>query len=260
MNVVKHARVTSLPGTAVSGTIYYLLQQGESYGDIYVGDNSQALVPLITEQRIIDAIAAQGGAAGEIEIAADITTRDALTLTRNTIVVVIDASADPTVTSGSAQYLYRSVNDDFIKLSEFESLDLTISWGDISGRPSASPANIDNAVTKANAITSTGSGVIISNIERSSFTGAATRATSADNRSVANAARLTTAESTITSQGTRLNTAETEIDALQATTTSLSGSLGVIDDRADDLEIAVNQLESLTTALEAADEWVSELW
>jgi len=59
-------------------------------------------------------------------IVADIAARDALSLTRNATVHVVDASADSTVASGAATYLYNETADTFTKVSEFESLDVPL--------------------------------------------------------------------------------------------------------------------------------------
>lgn len=59
-------------------------------------------------------------------LAADIAARDALTLTKNSFVVVADASADPTVDVGAAMYFYNKSDDSFMKIAEYESMDLVI--------------------------------------------------------------------------------------------------------------------------------------
>ena len=56
----------------------------------------------------------------------DIAERDALTLTKNSFVVVADATADPTVNAGAAMYFYNKSDDSFMKIAEYESMDLVI--------------------------------------------------------------------------------------------------------------------------------------
>ena len=57
-------------------------------------------------------------------IVADIATRDALTLTRNAVVYVTNATADALVDSGAATYLYNEGADTYTLVSEFESLNV----------------------------------------------------------------------------------------------------------------------------------------
>lgn len=62
------------------------------------------------------------------EILANIAARDAiLAENRNTIYIVLDASGDATVTAGSATYIWNATDEEWIKISEFESLDLDLS-------------------------------------------------------------------------------------------------------------------------------------
>ena len=59
-------------------------------------------------------------------LAADIAARDALTMTKNSFVVVADATGDPTVKAGAAMYFYNVADDSFMKIAEYESMDLII--------------------------------------------------------------------------------------------------------------------------------------
>ena len=78
--------------------------------------------------------------------------RDALVLTTNTLVMVKDATGDSSVTSGAALYFYDAdatlPTDVWTKVSEYESLDVVMRWENIVGRPTASAADIDDAVSK----------------------------------------------------------------------------------------------------------------
>ena len=70
--------------------------------------------------------------------AADIAARDALTMTKNSFVLVADATGDATVTTGAALYFYNVSDDTFMKIAEYESLDLVIPNQDILEALSAS--------------------------------------------------------------------------------------------------------------------------
>ena len=89
------------------------------------------------------------GLAGEMPIVADIAARNALSPTKNTQVLVLDATGDSTVASGAATYIYRFSTTSWIKLSEAESLDLILQWTNIQGRPTSSPSAIDTAVSNS---------------------------------------------------------------------------------------------------------------
>jgi hypothetical protein len=119
-----------------------------NYIEIYVSNSAgTALKRLLTDadiQALIDA--SISGLAGEMPIVADIAARNALSPTKNTQVLVLDATGDSTVASGAATYLYRVSTTSWIKLSEAESLDLILQWANIQGKPTSSPSAIDTAV------------------------------------------------------------------------------------------------------------------
>lgn len=73
----------------------------------------------VKEMRVVDTIAARDAITDKFE---------------NLRVYVKDASADPSVTSGGADYLYDGTS--WIKTSESESLDLILSWDNITDKPS----------------------------------------------------------------------------------------------------------------------------
>lgn len=87
-------------------------------------------------------------AMSNLEVVADIAARNALNPTRNVVVLVLNATADPTVAAGAATYVYQLSTTSWIKISEAESLDLSITWASIQGKPTSSPTDIDDAVTK----------------------------------------------------------------------------------------------------------------
>lgn len=113
----------------------------------------------------------------EIRVVANIAARDALSQYEGLRVHVKDASADSTVGEGWAEYL--SDGTSWTKTAESESIDVVQKWADIQGKPTSSVANIDDAVserhshsnkTTLDAITSAGSGSIITAAERTKLT------------------------------------------------------------------------------------------
>ncbi len=141
---------TAVPGTMQPNAIYFIAPTGSpDLLEIYVTNsagNAERHTHTNAEiQAMIDAsVSALGSGAAIVD---DIAARDALTPANGSQVYVIDASGDPTVSSGGATYIYRSSNTTWIKQSESESLDVALTWASITGGPSSTPAQIDQAVT-----------------------------------------------------------------------------------------------------------------
>lgn len=140
---------TALPGTLQPHSIYLIAPAARpDFVEMYVTGASAATVKRhvnsVDVQNMIDAaLSGMGG----LSVVDNIAARNALNPTSNVMVLVLDASADPNVTSGSATYVYRLSTTTWIKISESESMDLAITWSSITGRPSSSVADIDNAVS-----------------------------------------------------------------------------------------------------------------
>ena len=149
MNITFH-QVTTLPGTLV-GDALYAVTSGADKLELYITNNDGSLARrIINEEDVQELInAAALGGANTLEIVADIAARDALSLSANMIVLVLDASADSTVASGGATYAYRHSDTTFTKIGEHESMDITLNWANIQGRPSSSAAAIDGAVANS---------------------------------------------------------------------------------------------------------------
>lgn len=74
-------------------------------------------------------------------VVADIAARDALTgMLVGDQAWVKDASADSTVTSGSAKYIYESADVGWVKAAEDESMDVVINWADVRGTEAVTAA------------------------------------------------------------------------------------------------------------------------
>lgn len=153
----KASKVTTLPGTLVADTIYFV--QNGNYAECYV-TNAAGVAKMIGNtlmiQQIADArITAQLANINMMEYAADITARNALTAgaTHNLLVFVANATGDATVASGAATYFWRQSNASWTKVAEFESMDLSLTWANISGKPSSTAGQIDAAVASAHSHT-----------------------------------------------------------------------------------------------------------
>ena len=150
MTTFRPSKLTAVPSLPCDpNAVFFVAPQSKpNYIEIYVSNSAgTALKRLLTDtdiQALIDA--SISGLTGEMPIVADIAARNALSPTSNTQVLVLDATGDPTVTSGAATYLYRVSTTSWIKLSEAESLDLILQWANIQGKPTSSPTAIDTAV------------------------------------------------------------------------------------------------------------------
>jgi len=145
-------QLTALPTPPyTANSVYFIEHANGNDAELYITDSAGALhnvgntvmITAIANAAVTAALATQNS----VEVFPDIPTRDAATLTSNSLVVVIDASGDPTVTAGSALYVYQSVPDTFDKLSEFESLDIVLDWANIQNKPASPVAQIDDAVS-----------------------------------------------------------------------------------------------------------------
>lgn len=144
--------VNSLPQTLIANALYYVANG--DYAESYVTDkngvakmvgNSTMINTLISQQ-----LANWTGAANQVTVVADLAARDALVsgATTNLMVTVVDASDDPTVDAGAALYSYEVATSTWYKLSEYESMDVVVTWNAISGKPTSSAAQIDSAVSQ----------------------------------------------------------------------------------------------------------------
>lgn len=77
---------------------------------------------------------------------------NALNPTRAIYVYVTNATGDSTVASGGATYLFNPTNSTWIKTSEAESMDVSVNWASITGKPTSSAAQIDAAVAASHSL------------------------------------------------------------------------------------------------------------
>lgn len=147
MAEVAFHKVATLPGT-LAANAFYLVENGD-YAETYVTD-STGEARMVGNSAMIAALA-PGGGGNQLTIVADIDARDALTPDTNVFVLVQDASDDGTVTAGAALYVWDAVGESWIKVAEYESMDITVAWSTVTGRPSSSVSDIDDAVTKKHA-------------------------------------------------------------------------------------------------------------
>lgn len=149
MSKIKFFRENALPGTPSANSIYFISKtiNSNDFAEMYVTNASGVARQVSGEDlvnAIIDTLKAQNnglatldsggkipvgqlpaGIGIEFEIVANIAARNALSPTKNILCLVLDASADPTVTAGNALYAYQQSNTTWHKVAEFESMDLS---------------------------------------------------------------------------------------------------------------------------------------
>lgn len=145
-------RETALPSELQPNSIYLIAPTTTTkYVEVYVtGLTKEVVRRTIKEsdvQLMIDASITNSGG-NNLIIVANITERDALTLTDNTFCYVQDATGDVTVASGAALYLWDKTAQQWLKVAEYESMDVVLDWNKIQNKPTSSVAEIDDAVSK----------------------------------------------------------------------------------------------------------------
>lgn len=143
-------KVLALPGSLTANTIYFVADGVDAdLMEVYVSSSdgtSARRVPTMADinTAITDAISAANG----IIVVQDITERDNLGYSLpSKMVLVVDATGDGTVVSGAATYVNDGNN--WIKIAEHESLDVTLEWASIQDGPTSSVTAIDTAVTNS---------------------------------------------------------------------------------------------------------------
>lgn len=149
MSLLRIERVLALPGTLTGSTMYIVKSATAPHAEVYFTDAAGTEARHVINKSEINTMISDAIASfSSIEVVADITARDALTPAANALVLVLDASADATVTTGAALYVYQLSNTTWHKVSEYESLDVVLDWASIQNKPTSTVADIDDAVAK----------------------------------------------------------------------------------------------------------------
>jgi hypothetical protein len=143
-------KVTALPGTLEANAVYAVsVASNASLVELYVVNSAgTAARHVLNESDVAAMIASAMTGGNQLTIVNDIAARDALLpISVAKWVYVIDATGDNTVTAGGATYLYNPTTESWVKASESESMDVVMSWANLTGKPTSSPAAIDAAVS-----------------------------------------------------------------------------------------------------------------
>lgn len=104
-----------------ANAFYYILNEG--YADAYLVDSGGTPKKIGNTAMINEIIQ---GAMNRTIVVNNISSRNALELNQNAIVLVLDASADEQVTVGSATYIYNKITEQWTIIGSYETLVNTI--------------------------------------------------------------------------------------------------------------------------------------
>lgn len=154
MSTARLFKETAVPQAFEANGIYFI-KAGNRLRVLVADSAGTGFASTITDAEVQTMIESALTAAGSQQsfVADTIADRDALAPDAIVTVVVLDASADSTVTSGSATYMWLPTQGVWHKLSESESMDVVQNWINIAGRPASSVSQIDDAVAKKHAHT-----------------------------------------------------------------------------------------------------------
>ena len=152
MALFKIYRETALPAFPLQPYAIYLIAPTAKpdYVEMYVtNSDGSAARRIIDEADIQSMINSAVANVNNIQVVADIAERDALAPTTTKYVYVKNATGDATVSSGGATYLYDTTASAWVKISEAESLDVSLTWDTLQGKPSSTADQIDTAVANS---------------------------------------------------------------------------------------------------------------
>ena len=141
-------RETALPVELKPYAIYLIAPADRpDYVEMYVVDaTGRKPRRHINEQDVRTLINQAMSTAGQLTVVDNIAARNAIQNPKGEV-MVLDATADPPVTTGGARYLYNK--GAWIKTAETESMDLRITWDSIEDRPNVSKSQLETAVNQS---------------------------------------------------------------------------------------------------------------
>lgn len=150
MEFLNIKQVAALPETVEPTTLYFVKSSEAGQMEVYLTDATgtqtrHSFTKGEAQTMINNALTNFSN----MRVVADVAARDALAPDRVMIAYVVDATDDTTVNAGAASYLYDPATTQWVKIHEYESLDVQLVWSSISGRPTSTVGQIDDAVAKA---------------------------------------------------------------------------------------------------------------
>lgn len=156
MAQVKFYKVTAVPATWEPDAFYYIEDAVNGYAESYI-TTSTGEPRAIGNSVMINELLGEGLGASKFRVVADIAERDLIDTSAGVafLVLVLDATGDPTVLTGAALYAWNPDTTAYVKVAEYESMDVTLEWVNIQNRPTSPVAQIDAAATFVNGLTVT---------------------------------------------------------------------------------------------------------
>lgn len=150
MSAIKFSKVTTLPAHLEGHTMYLVAPIAKpNHLEVYVTTADASSIKRIVNIDDVQAmINSSISASNAFEIVDDIAARNVLPLAGNKFVLVLNATGDPSVTSGAATYAWRSAISAWVKISEYESMDVVLDWAAIQNKPASTIFDIDSAVAQ----------------------------------------------------------------------------------------------------------------
>jgi hypothetical protein len=147
MAAIKFFRETALPAIPVADAVYFIANPATpDHLEVYVANSAGVVKRAPTTADITAQVNTAIAQAGNLSVVANIAARNALSPASPVLVLVRDATGDATVQAGAATYVYDFANTVWVKVNEFESLDINLDWAGITNKPTSTVAAIDAAV------------------------------------------------------------------------------------------------------------------
>jgi hypothetical protein len=146
MSVMSFFKVETLPETLVANAIYFVPDIGSTFVNIFVTDSSGQSMRSTVSTHAIRSIAQVSTTNTVVKSVATFSGLSELDPLYTKIAFVIDASGDSTVKSGAATYIFNTTINSWVKVAEFESMDVSLVWANILDKPNSTPTQIDNSV------------------------------------------------------------------------------------------------------------------
>ena len=142
--------LNAMPAQAdlVPSCMYIIKGTEADEANVHFSDSNGAMsVELMNTAKITTKISTALSTFSQSIFVTNIADRNALALTRSVVIMVADASADSTVGSGGAAYMFNADTGTYTKIYEFEGMDVTPQWDNIVGKPTSTTAQLDDMAT-----------------------------------------------------------------------------------------------------------------
>lgn len=139
------SRVVALPQVLETNTMYIVKQPGSAEVQLtFVGTTADAIGHTLTHSSVETMISAALAGVASVYVVANIAAMNALTPQANSVCYVKNTTGDPLATGGAGAYVWSTVDALWLPLPG--TLKKEITWNEITGKPTSSPAQIDQAV------------------------------------------------------------------------------------------------------------------